>query len=272
MSLGVVTADFGLEMKVETGTALSAVSLTVSGSVYAHIGDASFGASTTMGFTSIVGQSAITGSFQGSLSCTDCSKILDDITDYIKNSIWLQISDLFSGEYEVEDVERRSRPWAGIKKVVAHTRKSRKGTAQLQDTDAQLEEELQTAAKNSWSVKKAVKKASKTVASTVVDTTNTVTDTITAAAEAFASLADWGDIEPTLSFSTPELDGGIDGWKLKVSLTVTVGTVTESITASVDFSVGDMGDAITEAITDAFSAVESSFSSVWDSRRRRRRL
>ena len=220
-----------------------------------------------MGFTSIVGQSDFSGSFKGSLSCTDCAKILDDITDYIKNSIWLQISDLFSGEDElqVEDTKaqpkkRRSRPWAEIKKVVANTRKARKGTSQLHDTDALLEEELQTGTKNSWSVKKAVKKTTKSVVSTVVDTANTVASSIEDMANTVASLiSDWADIEPSVVFSTPVLDGDIDGWKLKVSLTVGVSDVSKDLTVSVAFSVNDMGDAITEAITDAFSAVETGF-------------
>ena len=59
MVIGVVTADFSLTMKVETGTDQSAVDLSVSGSVYAHIGDASCGAATVRLFFQSFFQSAM---------------------------------------------------------------------------------------------------------------------------------------------------------------------------------------------------------------------
>merc|ERR1711998_590121 len=107
-------------------------------------------------------------------------------------------------------------------------------------------------------------KAAESATKTAVDAAHTVYDTIADAAESFADLVtNFFDIKPTVQFSTPELDGGIDGWKLKVSLYVGVsnllGDVSKEISVSVAFSVEDMGDAIAEAILAAFDPLVDAF-------------
>merc|ERR1719313_3258825 len=102
----------------------------------------------------------------------------------------------------------------------------------------------------------------------------------------FADLASsFADIKPILKFSTPEVEGDVCGWSLRIKLTVgvknSVGDVTKSLSLKVGFSTSDMGDALVDGIMTAFDAVKDAFkglhtavtsSSKRRRRRRRRRL
>merc|ERR1711998_357686 len=279
MNIGVVTADFGLTMTVSSA---AEVDLSVTGSVYAHIGDVSFGAATIMGFTASVGSDFSSGDFKGHFSGSlDCNGCLADIEDFLFDNIWLEISNLFRAEEDLQVRKKRGRPswrsWFAAKKRASSTAMNA-NAAPLEDVDdAQLEDALQTSTKNSWNVKKGVKKVVKTSTTAVVDTANTVTDTIADAATDFADLVtDFFDIKPTLVLSS-DLDGDINGWSLKITMKVGVsnslGDVSETVSTSVAFSVEDMGEAVISAAMNAFDSVVDSFSGVMDtgSRRRRRR-
>lgn len=278
MNIGVVTADFGLTMTVSSA---AEVDLSVKGSVYAHIGDVSFGAATVMGFTASVGSDFssgdFTGHFSGSLDCNGC---LADIEDFLFNSVWLEISNLFRAEEDLQVRKKRGRPswrsWFAAKKRASSTAINA-NAALLEDADAQLEDALQTSTENSWNVKKSVKKVVKTSTTAVVNTVNTVADSIVDAATDFADLiTDFFDIKPTLTLSS-DLSGDINGWSLKITMKVGVsnslGDVSETVSAKIAFSVEDMGEAVTNAVMTAFDSVVDSFSDVMDtsSRRRRRR-
>lgn len=245
MEFGGIGADFNAELTVNSN-----VDLTISGSISANIGDFTFAAATTLGFTQALGSGSPAGFVRVELDCGgSCSNIFGSIADFVRDKIWKQLADMFTGQEEQE----------------------------LQDTESQLANMKQ---RDAWKIKHrhhAHINVAKTV-NTVVNTANTVASAIEDAANDFANLVtDWADIEPSLTFATPTITGDVCGWTLEVSLTVKVSnslaTVSKSISATVAFSAADMGDAVAEALSNAFTNIVGDFSSVWQdtSRRRRRR-
>jgi hypothetical protein len=258
MKFGGINVDWGLRFTVDSK---AAVKLSITGGVTASVGDFLFAANTEMGFTSTIGKS-LTPIFKGSLSCNGgCGKIIDPIKDFARDKIWKKISDLFRGEEE-ENLEDSMQ--ASLDDSVQKRRRRRRRR------------------RRSWNIKHRhhFHTNFKKVGTQITKAVNHVGNSIRNAASDFADLASsFADIKPILKFSTPEVEGDVCGWSLRIKLTVgvknSVGDVTKSLSLKVGFSTSDMGDALVDGIMTAFDAVKDAFkglhTAVTSSSKRRRR-